>query len=145
MTDRTRVAFVCVRNAGRSQMAVAFARRELDARGLGDDLAVVTGGTDPADRVHPAVVDAMAEVGVDLSGHTPREVTPAELRECDRVVTMGCSAAEVCPAGWGGETRDWGLDDPEGRSPEDVAMIRDEIRRRVARLVEELAPAAQSE
>lgn len=133
------IAFVCVQNAGRSQMATAFARREQAARGLADEIAIVTGGTQPAEHVHPEVVDAMAAVGIDVSDRTPREVTVAELRDSDYVITMGCSAADVCPAGWGGENRDWGLDDPDGRPADEVAAIRDEIERRVTALFDELA------
>ena len=137
--DRTTIAFVCVQNAGRSQMAYAFARRELARRGLDDRLALLTGGTRPAEHVHSEVVDAMAAVGIDVSERTPREVTVDELRASDYVITMGCSAADVCPAGWGGESRDWDLDDPDGRSPAEVAAIRDEIEHRVAALFDELS------
>ncbi|WP_435115675.1 low molecular weight phosphatase family protein [Halolamina sp. C58] len=137
--DTTTVAFVCVQNAGRSQMAYAFARRELARRGLDDRIDLLTGGMRPAEHVHPEVVDAMAAVGIDVSDRTPRDVTADELRASDYVITMGCSAADVCPAGWGGESRDWGLDDPDGRSPAAVAAIRDEIERRVAALFDELA------
>lgn len=138
-TEPTRIAFVCVQNAGRSQMAYAFARREQAERGLEDQFDLLTGGTRPADHVHPEVVDAMAEVEIDLADRTPREVTVDDLRASDYVITMGCSAEDVCPAGWAGESRDWGLDDPDGRSPEAVAEIRDEIQRRVAGLFDELA------
>ena len=137
--EPTTVAFVCVQNAGRSQMAHAFAQRERQARELEGDVSLVTGGTRPADRVHPEVVEAMADVGVDLSDSTPEGVTIEELRRSDLVVTMGCSADDVCPAGWGGENRDWDLDDPDGRPPAEVAAIRDEIERRVADLFDELA------
>lgn len=135
--DRPTVAFVCVQNAGRSQMAAAFAARERDERGV--DVEILTGGTRPAERVHPEVVAAMADAGFDLSDREPREVTVEELRRADYVVTMGCDADYVCPAGWGGESRDWGLDDPDGRPPGEVAAIRDEIARRVAGLFDELA------
>ncbi|MFB6080991.1 MAG: low molecular weight phosphatase family protein [Haloferacaceae archaeon] len=135
-----RIAFVCVQNAGRSQMAYAFARRERDARGLDDRIDLVTGGTRPADHVHGGVVEAMAEVGIDLSDRTPREVTFEELQGSDYVVTMGCSAADACPAGWAGENRDWELPDPDGRPAAEVARIRDEIERRVADLFDELQP-----
>lgn len=128
------VAFVCVQNAGRSQMAYAFARQELESRGLDDEITLVTGGTQPADHVHPEVVDAMADVG----DCTPREVTFGEIRDSDYVITMGCSAEDVCPAGWAGESRDWDLDDPHGRPPDEVAEIRDEIQRRVSDLLDEL-------
>ena len=140
MTDAdARVAFVCVRNAGRSQMAYAFALRERDARDL--DVELVTGGTRPGERVHPEVVDAMAAVGVDVSDRSPRGVTAGELRASDYVVTMGCSAADACPAEWAGENRDWDLDDPDGRSLDAVAAIRDEIARRVRGLFDELERA----
>ncbi|QKY19288.1 low molecular weight phosphatase family protein [Halolamina sp. CBA1230] len=138
-SDPIRIAFVCVQNAGRSQMAYAFARRERDRRGLQSEIDLVTGGTRPADHVHPAVVDAMHEIGIAISDRIPREVTVDELRESDYAITMGCSAADVCPAGWGGESRDWDLDDPDGRSPAAVAAIRDEIETRVEALFDELA------
>ena len=124
-------------------MAHAFAERELSERGLDDRVELLTGGTAPADRVHDEVVEAMADAGFDLSGRVPREVTPGELGECDDVVTMGCSADGVCPATWTGESRDWDLDDPDGRSPEAVAAIRDEIARRVSVLVDELEAASE--
>mgnify|MGYP000005856551 CR=1 FL=1 len=139
MTDSTRVAFVCVQNAGRSQMATAFAERERDRCGLAEEIEIVTGGTDPAEGVHDIVVEAMDEVGIDLSDRRPREVTPAELQSCGYVITMGCSAADVCPATWSGENRDWGLDDPDDRSIEEVREIRAEIEARVADLFDELA------
>ena len=136
--DVSAVAFVCVQNAGRSQMAAAFAEREREKRGV-DWLEIVTGGTDPADRVHGEVVEVMREKGLDLSGRTPREVTPEELQECDYVITMGCSAEDACPATWNGENRDWGLDDPDGQDLDAVRAIRDEIAERVGALFEELA------
>ncbi|WP_049987226.1 arsenate-mycothiol transferase ArsC [Halobellus rufus] len=133
-----RIAFVCVQNAGRSQMAYAFARRERAARGLEDRIDIVTGGTRPAAAVHAEVVETMADAGIDVADRTPREVTFDEIRDSDYVITMGCSAEDVCPAGWGGENRDWDLPDPDGRSAEDVARIRDEIEDRVRRLFAEL-------
>lgn len=133
-----RIAFVCVQNAGRSQMAAAFAERERDRRDAGARIETVTGGTRPADRIHGVVVEAMGEIGIDLGDRTPREVTPEELRAVDLVVTMGCSASDVCPATWNGESRDWGLDDPHGRPVEDVREIRDEIEERVVALFDEL-------
>ena len=135
----TTVAFVCVQNAGRSQMAYAFAERERAHRGLDDNIDLITGGTKPADHVHPEVVDAMQTVGVDISDRAPREATFEEIRDADYVITMGCSAEDVCPAGWAGENRDWDLDDPDGRSPDDVARIRDDIEQRVTDLFDELA------
>ena len=92
----------------------------------------------PADRVHGVVVEAMSELGIDLGDRTPREVTPEELQAVDLVVTMGCSASDVCPATWNGESRDWGLDDPHERPIEEVREIRDEIEGRVVALFDEL-------
>jgi len=138
MSDPTCVAFVCVQNAGRSQMATAFAERERERRGPDDRIEIVTGGTDPAEEVHGIVVEAMNERGIDLSGRRPREVTPAELESCEYVITMGCSAADVCPATWSGENRDWGLEDPDGRPIEEVREIRAEIETRVGNLFDEL-------
>jgi len=138
MTDPVRVAFVCVQNAGRSQMATAFAEREREDRGLAGEIEIVTGGTDPAEHVHGIVLEAMEEVGIDLSDRRPREVTPEELQSCEYVITMGCSAEDVCPATWSGENRDWGLDDPDGRPIEEVREIRGQIETRVADLFDEL-------
>lgn len=137
-SETTTVAFVCVQNAGRSQMAYAFAQRELEERGLGNEIELVTGGTRPADHVHPEVVDAMQVVGIDISYRSPREVTFEQIQNSDYVITMGCSADDVCPAGWAGENRDWDLDDPDGRPPEEVADIRDEIEERVSAFLGEI-------
>jgi len=134
----TKIAFVCVQNAGRSQMATAFAeqaRAELDAT---EDIEIETGGTQPADHVHPEVVEVMAEKGIDLSDRVPTDVTPDDLRAMDLVITMGCSAEGVCPAAWNGESRDWDLDDPDGQGLESVREIRDDIEQRVDVLFEEL-------
>lgn len=131
-----KVAFVCVQNAGRSQMATAFAERERASRGV--DVDLVTGGTRPADHVHDPVVRAMREIDVDISNRTPREVSPEELGECDIVVTMGCSAEDTCPASFSGENRDWGLDDPDELDTEGVRRVRDEIESRVSGLFDEL-------
>jgi arsenate reductase len=140
-TAPIRVAFVCVQNAGRSQMAYAFGQRAVSERGLDDVVELVTGGTRPADHVHGEVVDAMDAVGVDVSDRTPREITFEETQASDYVITMGCSADDVCPAGWAGENRDWALDDPDGKSPAEVAAIRDEIERRVNDLLDEIEGA----
>lgn len=134
-----RIAFVCVQNAGRSQIASAFAEQERDDRGLHNEVELITGGTNPADRVHPEVIDMMQAIGIDLSERTPREVTAEELQDSDYVITMGCSTADVCPAGWAGENRDWGLPDPQGKSISEVTEIRDEIRDRVCELFDEIA------
>ena len=133
-----RVAFVCVRNAGRSQMATAFAERERRERGLEDAVEIRTGGTRPASRVHDVVVDAMREEGVDLSDRTPREITTAELESCDYVVTMGCSTLELGSADATVDVRDWALADPGGGDDEGVREIREAIRRRVGDLFDEI-------
>lgn len=111
--DSTCIAFVCVQNAGRSQMAYVFAQRELERRDGTDNLTLITGGTRPADHVHPEVIKSMSEVGIDISDRTPREATFEEIQASDYAITMGCSADDVCPAGWGGENRDWDLPDPD--------------------------------
>nr|WP_264371545.1 low molecular weight phosphatase family protein [Halorubrum halophilum] len=128
---------MCVQNAGRSQMAAAFAERERDRRDAGDQIEIVSGGTRPADHVHGVVVEAMREVDIDLGDREPREVTPEELQSVDLVITMGCSASDVCPATWNGENRDWDLDDPHGRPLAEVRGIRDEIEERVGALFDE--------
>ena len=138
MTDPIRLAFICVQNAGRSQMSAAFAERERDRRGVGDRVEILTGGTRPADRVHDGVIEVMDEVGIDVSDRTPREITPAELRSCDYVATMGCSTLDVGAVGSGTEIRDWALEDPDGKDPDSVRAIRDEIERRVTALFDEL-------
>lgn len=140
-SDTVRLAFVCVQNAGRSQMSAAFAEREAERRGL-DDVEILSGGTHPADRVHPEVVDAMAELGFDLSDRTPREISPERLESAAVVATMGCSTlrldADV-------DVRDWALADPHGEGEEAVRQIRDEIAERVADLFDELfGPAPET-
>lgn len=134
-----RIAFVCVQNAGRSQMAYAFAEQERDERGFHNEVELIVGGTNPANQVHSEVIEVMQASGIDLSERTPREVTAEELQDSDYVITMGCSADDVCPAGWGGENRDWGLHDPHGKSISEVTTIRDEIRDRVSDLFDEIA------
>lgn len=126
-----RTAFVCVQNAGRSQMAYAFAQKDLEARGLEDQFDLVTGGTRPAGHVHREVVETMADRSIDISDRTPREVTFDEIQRSDYVITMGCSADDVCPAGWAGENRDWNCPDPDGKPADELSRIRDEIERRV--------------
>jgi arsenate reductase len=142
--DPTRIAFVCVQNAGRSQIASAFGQREVAARDLDENIEIITGGTRPVDHVHDEVVQAMDGVGIDIADRTPREITFEETQASDYVITMGCSADAVCPAGWAGENRDWDLADPDGKSPDEVAAIRDEIERRVRDLFDELDAADES-
>ena len=133
-----RIAFMCVQNAGRSQISTAFAERERERRGLGDRVEILTGGTHPADHVHDEVVDAMAEGGFDLSDRVPREITIEELQSCDYVATMGCSTLDVGEIEEGVDVCDWALDDPDGEEPERVREIRDEIEQRVVALFDEI-------
>ena len=128
-------AFVCVQNAGRSQMSTAFAEREVERRGLDDRVRVVTGGTHPADHVHEEVVTVMDEIGIDLSDRTPRAVSTETLNACDVVATMGCSTLELDADSV--EVRDWALDDPDGQDLDAVRAIRDEIEMRVSDLFDE--------
>jgi len=128
----TTLTFMCVRNAGRSQMATAFAERERDRRGLGDRVEIVTGGTMPADSVHDVVVEALAEVGLDVNGRTPQHVSDETLAASDFAATMGCSTLE-----WTASTPTTGTDDPGERPIEEVRPIRDEIERRVIAVFDE--------
>ena len=139
--ETTVLTFMCVRNAGRSQMATAFAERERDRRGLGDRVEIRTGGTAPADAVHPVVVEALAEVGLDASGRTPRAIADESLGESDFVATMGCSTLELETV----DTDDWDLDDPGERPIEAVREIRDEIERRVVAVFDERFGALDGE
>ena len=126
-----RVLFVCLHNAGRSQMSHALFERAVDGRHT-----AASAGTTPAERVHPEVVDAMRELGVDLSTRTPQRLTAELAEEADVVVTMGCG--DECPYIPGKLYIDWELPDPKGRSLEEVRTIRNEIEKRVAGLVAEL-------
>ena len=135
MTDpRTpEVLFVCIHNAGRSQMAAAFLMHH-----GGDRVVVRSAGTAPADTINPAVVEAMAEVGIDLAamGATPKRLTDAAVEASDVVITMGCG--DECPFYPGTRYLDWALDDPAGQGVDAVRPIRDEIERRVLGLLDEL-------
>lgn len=138
MTEPLRLAFMCVQNAGRSQMAAAFAKRERNCRDFDDHVDILTGGTHPAEHVHEEVIDVMDDAGVDLSNQTPREITIDELRSCDYVATMGCSTLDVGEVGTDVDVRDWALDDPAGQEPERVREIRDAIEGRVTTLFDEI-------
>jgi arsenate reductase len=127
----SRVLFVCLHNAGRSQMSEALFERRAAGRH-----EARSAGTTPAERVHPEVVEAMAELGVDLSGRVPRRLTREDAEWADVVVTMGCG--DECPYIPGRRYLDWELDDPRGRPIEEVRATRDEIERRVAELADEL-------
>lgn len=124
-----RVIFACIHNAGRSQMAAAWLRFLADPKKVRAESA----GTDPGPRVHPEVLSAMAEVGVDLSALTPQKLTDELARGASMLVTMGCG--DKCPYVPGAKVEDWPLEDPKGKPIERVREIRDEIRARVAALV----------
>lgn len=127
MTKPT-VLFVCVHNAGRSQMAAGFLQRLAGGR-----IDVLSAGSQPADRINVVAVEAMAEVGIDLASEVPKVLTESAVREADVVVTMGCG--DECPYFPGKRYEDWVLDDPAGQGIEMVRGVRDEIRRRVEALV----------
>ena len=136
MTDTTKptVRFVCVHNAGRSQMAAGYLQHL-----AGDRIEVLSAGSQPADQVNPAAVAAMAEDGVDIASEQPKVLTTEAVRESDVVITMGCG--DACPYFPGKRYEDWQLDDPAGQGIEAVRPIRDEIKARVQALIESLAGA----
>jgi arsenate reductase (thioredoxin) len=125
------VLFVCVHNAGRSQMAAAFVHHLSQGA-----VEVRSAGSQPADQVNPAAVQAMAEVGIDIAAQRPKILTDHAVRESDVVITMGCG--DACPWYPGKRYEDWVLEDPAGKGVEAVRPIRDEIRRRVETLISEL-------
>jgi len=128
-----KVLFVCVENAGRSQMAEAFA----NYHGKGK-VAALSAGIMLADRVNPVVVEVMKERGIDISMNKPKLLSTKMTEEADRIVTMGCSVEKYCPTPLLKNVVDWGLEDPKGQPVEKVREIRDEIERRVLKLVSEL-------
>ena len=125
------ILFLCIHNAGRSQMAAGFAREVGAGR-----VEVFSGGSEPAAQVNPAAVEVMREVGIDIAGHTPQKFTDDLLHRVDVVVTMGCG--DTCPYVPGKRYIDWPLDDPKGQPVDVVRRIRDDIRGRVESLVAEL-------
>jgi arsenate reductase (thioredoxin) len=133
------VLFVCVHNAGRSQMAEAFFNHLARERGV--DGAGVSAGTAPRGEINPIAVQAMEELGISMAGQTPKALTPELVAGASRVITMGCGVqAEMCPAGTY-ISEDWGLDDPMGKSLEGVRRVRDQIRERVTALLDEVESA----
>ena len=132
MTETATVLFVCVHNAGRSQMAAGWLRHL-----AGDRIEVRSAGSAPADSINPVAVAAMAEVGIDITAAVPKVLTDDAVQTSDVVVTMGCG--DACPFFPGTRYEDWALDDPAGQGIEAVRPIRDEIRRRVEELVSSLA------
>ncbi|QCU77390.1 arsenate reductase ArsC [Citricoccus sp. SGAir0253] len=132
-TAKPSVLFVCVHNAGRSQMAAAYL-----AHLAGDRIEVRSAGSAPADTVNPAAVQAMAEEGIDISANQPKVLTDEAVQDSDVVITMGCG--DACPFFPGKRYEDWKLEDPAGQGIEGVRPIRDEIKTRIEQLITELLP-----
>ena len=128
------VVFVCVHNAGRSQIAEAFFNQMAQGKAF-----ALSAGKQPGDKVNPVVVAAMKEAGIDISSSKPKMLTPEMIEKADKMITMGCGddAGGLCPAGFI-ETEDWALDDPQGKSLAQVRIIRDEIQQRVNRLLQRM-------
>lgn len=134
MSDKPTILFVCVHNAGRSQMAAGYAQALGGAR-----VEVLSAGSAPKDQINPIAIQAMAEDGIDIAGNQPKILTTDAVRDSDAVITMGCG--DACPIFPGKRYEDWELTDPAGRGIEDVRPIRDDIKRRVRTLLNELLPA----
>jgi protein-tyrosine-phosphatase len=131
MSDKKTIMFVCVHNAGRSQMAAGF-MRELG----GERVEVLSAGSAPKDSINPVAVDAMAELGIDIANQKPKILTPEAVQQSDVVITMGCG--DACPYYPGKRYEDWKLDDPAGQGIDSVRVIRDEIKARVEALLAEI-------
>ena len=127
------ILFVCVGNSGRSQMAEAI----LDKLATGR-VRSISAGTEPAEAIDPTVVEAMRELGIDISRKKPKRLTIETIEQADKVITMGCGVEETCPANFV-VTEDWGLDDPKGQPLEKVREIRDQIQARVLALLDEIS------
>jgi arsenate reductase len=135
VSDKPSVLFVCVHNAGRSQMAAGWLRHL-----AGDAVEVRSAGSAPAETINPAAVSAMAEVGIDITDQTPKKLEWETARSSDVIITMGCG--DACPIFPGKRYEDWKLDDPAGKGVESVRPIRDEIKARIEALLADLIPAA---
>ena len=131
MTTKASVLFVCIHNAGRSQMAAGYLKHL-----AGDRIEVRSAGTDPGDKVNPAAVEAMAEEGIDISVNFPKKLTDEAVKESDYVITMGCG--DTCPFFPGKTYLDWPLDDPAGQGVDVVRPIRDAVRAKVEALIAEI-------
>ncbi|MEY4734750.1 MAG: hypothetical protein RL428_85 [Actinomycetota bacterium] len=131
MSEKKTIMFVCVHNAGRSQMAAGFMR----ALG-GDRVEVLSAGSAPKESINPVAVEAMAELGIDIADQRPKVLTPEAVQQSDVVITMGCG--DACPYYPGKRYEDWKLDDPAGQGIEPVRVIRDEIKGRVEALLAEI-------
>ena len=137
MSEKPTVLFVCVHNAGRSQMAAGYLQHL-----AGDRVEVLSAGSEPKDQINPVAVAVMAEEGIDIAGGTPKLLTVDAVCESDVVITMGCG--DACPIFPGKRYEDWLLDDPAGQGIESVRPIRDEIRSRVEALIAELLPSGRA-
>ena len=131
MSTKPTVLFVCVHNAGRSQMAAGYMQAL-----AGDRVDVLSAGSEPKDQINPIAIQAMAEDGIDIAVNQPKILTTDAVRDSDAVITMGCG--DACPVFPGKRYEDWALDDPAGQGLESVRVIRDDIRGRVLRLLDEL-------
>jgi protein-tyrosine-phosphatase len=125
-----KILFVCVENAGRSQMAEAFAKKYGENK-----FAVSSAGNKPADKINPVVVAVLKEKGIDISANKPKLITAQMAQDADLIVTMGCNDYGICPGPFFKPTIDWALEDPKGKPIEKVREIRDEIERRVQKLI----------
>ncbi len=135
MSDKPSVLFVCVHNAGRSQMAAGWLRHL-----AGDTVEVRSAGSEPADQINPAAVEAMREVGIDITDQAPKILEYDTVQSSDVIVTMGCG--DACPYFPGKRYKDWKLEDPAGKGVESVRPIRDDIKARIEKLLADLVPAA---
>jgi protein-tyrosine-phosphatase len=129
------VLFVCVHNAGRSQMAAGYLQHL-----AGDRVTVLSAGSEPKDQINPVAIEAMAEEGIDIANNVPKILTVQAVVDSDVVITMGCG--DACPIYPGKRYEDWALDDPAGQGIDSVRVIRDDIKRRIEALVAEIAPAS---
>ena len=134
MSHTSTVLFVCVHNAGRSQMAAGYLTHL-----AGDRVTVLSAGSEPADQINPTAVQAMAEEGIDITAEQPKILTTEAVQESDVVITMGCG--DTCPIYPGKRYEDWQLDDPAGQGIDAVRPIRDDIKARIQTLLSELVPA----
>ncbi|MET1044097.1 MAG: arsenate reductase ArsC [Microbacteriaceae bacterium] len=135
MSEKPTVLFVCVHNAGRSQMAAGY----LQAL-AGDRVQVLSAGSEPKDQINPTAIEAMLEEGINIADNTPKILTTEAVKESDVVITMGCG--DVCPIFPGKRYEDWELDDPAGQTIENVRPIRDDIKARIENLLAEILPAS---
>ena len=136
--DSKTILFVCVENAGRSQMAEGFFKKYAS-----NGIKTLSAGTKPVSQINPIVVETMKEVGIDISKQKSKELTDEMIRESDNVINMGCMDKNFCPTIWLPKVIEWNLEDPKGKSIEKVREIRDEIEKRVKEVVAEITTTTQ--